>query len=395
MNNDLLKLQEITLKKERLIIGLMSGTSLDGLDIALCKFTGSGKSLKISVLAFDTISYSEDFKKELKQICFVKTVGLEKICLMNKKIGGLHADWIISFLASNHYHAQQIDLIASHGQTIFHSPSLSRIKDDFGNATLQIGDADQIAVKTGIITLSDFRQKNIAQGQEGAPLAVYGDYSLFHHATENRVLLNIGGISNCTIIPKSSEFDQILSTDIGPGNTLMDQFIQKMFPKLSFDKDAEIASKGDINQKLLDEMLAHSFFEIDYPKSTGPELFNLNFLNDALLATGYTNLIAEDILATLNRFTAVCISKAILNYFNQEDLPFVYYSGGGAHNPLLVKNLKELLPFAQFKNTAQIGIHSDAKEAVLFALLANETIAGNYSSFGTKTLSMGKISLPN
>ncbi|MBC7655134.1 MAG: anhydro-N-acetylmuramic acid kinase, partial [Oligoflexus sp.] len=241
MNLDIGKLSKIADKNERLIIGLMSGTSLDGLDIALCNIMGFGKSTKVQLLAFETISYPADFKNTVKKICFIKDVDLEQICLINKGIAQLHAKYINAFLAKNKYQNNQIDLIASHGQTIYHSSAKLRNVDDFGNATFQIGDADQIAVNTGIITLSDFRQKNIAQGEEGAPLALYGDYLLFRDDNESRVLLNIGGIANFTILKPNINFEDVLCSDLGPGNTLMDQFVQQNFKPLFFDEDASIA----------------------------------------------------------------------------------------------------------------------------------------------------------
>lgn len=395
MNSGILRLTEIANKESRLIIGLMSGTSLDGLDIALVKIKKFGDDTSITLLAFETIVYSEEIKNSIKKISFIKNVDLEQVCLINKSLGLLYAEWINDFLKKYHFCADDIDLIASHGQTIYHSPARLRISDHIGNATLQIADADQIAVKTKIITLSDFRQKNIAQGEEGAPLALYGDYLLFKNIAENRILLNIGGISNFTVLPKNAPFDSIVSSDVGPGNTLMDQFVQANFANKFFDVDALIASAGNYHQGLLDSLLDHPFFNQEFPKSTGPELFNLTYLKRAVEKAGLVAITVEDMMATLNRFTACCIAEGVKKYYSENDYPVIYLSGGGAHNPLLVSNLKALLPFANIKDTTALGINPDAKEAILFALLANETIAGNYSLFSSETLSMGKISLPN
>lgn len=395
MNLDIGKLSKIADKNERLIIGLMSGTSLDGLDIALCNIMGFGKSTKVQLLAFETISYPADFKNTVKKICFIKDVDLEQICLINKGIAQLHAKYINAFLVKNKYQNNQIDLIASHGQTIYHSSAKLRNVDDFGNATFQIGDADQIAVNTGIITLSDFRQKNIAQGEEGAPLALYGDYLLFRDDNESRVLLNIGGIANFTILKPNINFEDVLCSDLGPGNTLMDQFVQQNFKPLFFDEDAAIARKGEVNKVLLNKLLQHNFFMQEFPKTTGPELFNLTYLDNALSSIEKQNISNEDILSTLNRFTAEGIVKGIKKFISADIIAAVYLSGGGAHNPLLLENLKEMLPNIIFKNTRDLGINPDAKEAILFALLANETVAGDPKFFSKKTLNMGKISLPN
>ena len=291
----------------------MSGTSLDGLDIALIKIKGFGSQTFITLLAYETVSYTEEIKKEIKSICFVKEVDLERVCLLNKDIGTLHATFINAFLLRNHYTADDIDLIASHGQTIYHAPARLRKLDRIGNATLQIGDGDQIAVQTGIITLSDFRQKNIAQGEEGAPLALYGDYLLFNNSAENRILLNIGGIANFTVLAKKANFIDIISTDVGPGNTIMDKLVQENMEGKFFDEDAMSAIKGVFHQNLINELMNHPFFEQSFPKTTGPELFNLTYLKKAIATLGITALTLEDCMATLNRFTALCIAKGIKN----------------------------------------------------------------------------------
>lgn len=394
MKDCISKLNSIANKQERLIIGLMSGTSLDGLDIALCKLKNNGLTTQAAVIAFETIPYSASFKSEIKDICFKNQVDLEKLCLLNSEIGKLHGRLINQFLKAREIKPESIDLIASHGQTIYHSPKRLRNADLYGNATLQIGDADQIASITGITTISDFRQKNIAEGKEGAPLAIYGDFLLFKSKVENRILLNVGGIANFTVLKAGADFQDILSTDTGPGNTLMDQYISANFEHQYFDKDAEIALKGKPDEHLLSALLNHPFFENEVPKTTGPELFNLNYLNEAILKSRCENLSHEDILATLNRFTASGIATAIKKA-NCNNNSVAYLSGGGAHNPLLIQNLIQLLPNSNFKNLEELGINPDAKEALLFAVLANETIAGNQDVFGTSSLSMGKISLPN
>ncbi|MBK0381455.1 anhydro-N-acetylmuramic acid kinase [Pedobacter sp. SD-b] len=395
MNNWLLKLNLIAKKEPRLIIGLMSGTSLDGLDIALCEISGSGLTTKATVKAFETIPYDKAFKNQIQKIAFKKTVDLKHLCLLHKKIGALHGQMVKAFLNKINLASADVDLIASHGQTIYHAPVRSRSKDETGNATLQIGDADQLAVNAGIIAFSDFRQKNIAQGLEGAPLAIYGDFLLFKNSKENRVLLNIGGIANFTYLPVNGKFEDIISTDVGPGNTLMDQFINSINPSLFYDENAKIAALGKINHTLLNALLNHPFFDLDYPKTTGPELFNLDYLTAALKKTAVKEISNEGIMATLNRFSAVCIEKAIKKLVPSLDNTPVYLSGGGVHNPLLKSNLKLLIPEVQFKNIADLGINPDAKEALLFAILANETLTGNYRVFGGQTLSMGKISLPS
>jgi anhydro-N-acetylmuramic acid kinase len=265
MNKQISRLATIAAAPSRIIVGLMSGTSLDGLDIALCRFTGSGLQTQAEVLHFITIPYDAEFKEQLKAVSFKTEVALQQVTLLNAVIGSYSAKLILQALSDWGVDPATVDLIASHGQTIFHAPASLHQLDFFPNATLQIGDGDHIAVGTGIITISDFRQKHIAAGGEGAPLAVYGDYLLFAHPAENRILLNIGGISNFTCLPAGYQPNLVFSTDVGPGNTLMDQFVQLHYPGRYYDQDAAIASSGVVNQSLLNALLDHPFLISLFP----------------------------------------------------------------------------------------------------------------------------------
>lgn len=398
MNPAIQKLHDIAAKSERLIIGLMSGTSMDGLDIALCSCKGSGADTQIKILKFKTVPFEEDFRREIKSIFSKRDADLQQVCILNEVIGTRHAEMILEVLTEWNLSPSEVDLIASHGQTIFHAPRILHHEERYPNATLQIGDGDHIAVKTGIITIADFRQKHLAAGGEGAPLAVYGDYLIFSKAGENRVMLNIGGIANFTYLPADGNAERVFSTDVGPGNTIMDQYVQAHFPGLYYDKNAAIASQGRVNLPLLEALSAHEFLKADFPKTTGPELFNLDYLSKGQESSGTESLSHADVLATLCRLTADGILNAIEKCFKKEEAVTIFMSGGGMHNPLLVKFLQQGLPAAEFKTTADLGIDPDAKEAVLFAVLANETLAGGPIDFGRRqgvpSVCMGKICLP-
>lgn len=398
MNRNITKLYQIAQKTERKIIGLMSGTSMDGLDIALCVCKNSGPETEIKLLNFITMPYQDDFRADVKSIFSRKDADLEKVCLLNELIGIKHAQLILQALALWNINAEDVDIIASHGQTIFHAPTSLHGQQNYPNATLQIGDGDHIAVNSGIITLSDFRQKHLAVGGEGAPLAVYGDYLIFSKADEDRIMLNIGGIANFTYLPGDKDAAKVFSTDVGPGNTLLDQFIQHHYPGEYYDKDGAKAKSGTLNQDLLGALLDNQFFELDFPKTTGPELFNLNYLYNAQEKSNTPNLSNEDVLATLCHFSARGIIDAIAKTVKSSAMPKIFMSGGGMHNPLLVEILKTALPSASFSTTQDLEIDPDAKEAVLFALLANESLAGNPIDFGKRegvpSVCMGKISMP-
>jgi anhydro-N-acetylmuramic acid kinase len=400
MNSHIDKLYRIALKPERWIIGLMSGTSFDGLDVALCKINGSGTDTKIEIVKFETAVYQPEFKEELKTVFSRRDADLEKVCLLNEWVAIQHAAMINACLEKWGYKKDDIDIIASHGQTIYHAPKFLHGREKFPNATLQIGDGDHIAVNTGIITISDFRQKHIAAGGEGAPLAVYGDHLLFSKKGENRIMLNIGGIANFTFLPGDLDGSKIFSTDVGPGNTMMDAFAQKHFPGKYFDEGSAIAKKGKVNDELLNHLKDNSFFSAAFPKTIGPELFNLFYLQHAIEKTGTASLSPQDILATLNRFSADTTTDAIKRCIETNEEYSVYVSGGGMHNPLLMENIKSQLQGMKFYTTDNLHILPDAKEAVLFALLANECICGDKINVGKgrnkiPAVTMGKISFPD
>ena len=401
MNKNIESLYQLAQKPTRTIVGLMSGTSLDGLDVALCKISGTGTNTVVQLKEFTTIPYSETVKNEIRKVFAKKTIDFQHLALLNEWIGMLHADLVLDCLQQWNCKASEVDLIASHGQTVMHTPKSLHQQTEFPNATLQIGDGDHIAVRTGIITVSDFRQKHLAAGGEGAPLAVYGDYFLFGNENENRIMLNIGGIGNFTYLPKNQDPELVFVTDTGTGNTLLDAFTKLHYPELSYDKEAQIAQKGQINLRLLEVLKNHPFFKGPYPKTTGPELFNLDYVQKAIVESKTQELSVEDILATLTRFSAETIAEAILFVLNQNETAedsTVYASGGGLHNPLLMSFLQELLP-CTIKSTSELAIAGDAKEAILFAILANETVAGGNTNFGSvkgiPSVNMGKISFPD
>ncbi len=232
MNPNIQNLFTIAQKTERNIIGLMSGTSLDGLDVAYCKIAGSGTNTKATVVHFTTVPYDEATKAEIRKVFAKKTIDFQHLALLNEWIGILHGKMVLECLEQWQLTSHDVDLIASHGQTVMHAPKSLHQQDKFPNATLQIGDGDHLAVTTQCITISDFRQKHLAAGGEGAPLAVYGDYFLFHSRTENRILLNIGGIANFTLLPKSEPFTSVFVTDTGTGNTLMDAYTRLHLPEI-------------------------------------------------------------------------------------------------------------------------------------------------------------------
>lgn len=390
------KLYALSRKPARRIIGLMSGTSLDGLDVALCRAEGSGPATRLVVERFETVPYPESFRSAVREIFAKRQIDFQQLCLLHPFIGLEHARMIMECLSQWEVQADEVDLIASHGQTVFHAPQKQHGLPGFPNATLQIGDGDHIAVATGIITVSDFRQKHIAAGGEGAPLAVYGDYFLFSQKAENRILLNMGGIANFTFLPGSLDAAKVFTTDTGPGNTLIDAFTRQLFGK-AFDENGSIAASGQVDDALLLALKDAPFFAQPFPKTTGPEVFSRAYVDDALQHVGRGDIKPADLIATLTHFSADTISAAIRNAMPAGEAFEVYASGGGAHNPVLMHAIQSQLG-RHIRRIDELGVSGDAKEAVLFAVLANEAVAGEAMYFGEKQgvpgVSMGKISFP-
>ncbi|MET4105357.1 anhydro-N-acetylmuramic acid kinase [Hymenobacter sp. UYP22] len=402
MNSHLVRLHQLAQQPSRRIIGLMSGTSLDGLDVALCRLHGHGTGTRLELEQFATVPYTNEVRRRIRQVFAGGQVSLEYLTLLNPWLGQLHAELVNQCLQQWQIAPAEVDLVASHGQTVYHAPAHQHQHPDFAgmNATLQLGDGDQVAVHTGIITLSDFRQKHIAGGGEGAPLAAYGDYLLLSSTQEERLLLNLGGIANFTYLPRAGQdASTAFSTDTGPGNTLLDATVRQHRPELAYDEDGKLAAAGQVHQVLLHELLAHPFFAAPLPKTTGPELFGPAYLRQALERTNTLQLGLEDTLATLTELSAVGVARAAQQVFGVQPGLAVYASGGGAHNPALQAALRRQLPACTFSTTETLGVLPDAKEAILFALLANEAVAGQPVSIGAgrqrvPAVSMGKISFP-
>ncbi|MEM0910033.1 MAG: anhydro-N-acetylmuramic acid kinase [Pseudomonadota bacterium] len=401
------KLANIAVKTEKTILGLMSGTSLDGLDIALCRIKNSGLDTLVDVTAFATMPYDDITKQRIRDVFAKPSVDFKALCSLNVSLANVHVDLVREFMSRHSVAIEQIDLIASHGQTVFHDPiRTANAADNAGNtienrqinSTFQIVDGDHIAHHIGVITVSDFRQKHVAAGGEGAPLATYGDFLLFNHASEARVLLNLGGIGNISYMPPNGTFSDVISTDTGPANTLMDAFVKTHFGGMPYDKNGDIASTGKVVTPLLHALSSHAFFNIGFPKTTGPEEFSSKWLEQTIASLEPDTLRPNDVLATLSELTALSVSNAI-RAFAMSTKATVYASGGGVHNAELMTRLRKHLGTIEIKPIDALGIKTDAKEAVVFALLANECISGEPSTFGAckksqPNVAMGKISLP-
>ena len=397
-NHNLRRLIALSEKQERRILGLMSGTSLDGVDLALCTVSGQGLDTKLAIGVFDTRPFAEAFRNELLKVTSVAKVDFAALTKMNRDLGVYLANEINEFLERHDIDPASVDAIASHGQTVFHAPGDGK---ETQAATFQVGDGDHIAHQTGILTLSDFRQKHIAAGGEGAPLTAYGDYLLCSKEGVHRILLNVGGMANITYLPPDLDPDKVFSTDTGPGNRLIDLAVRKFFHNKPFDKAGKIARSGQFLPEVYKVWMSEPFFEAPLPKTTGAELFGPAFFEKGMAKIDEVFFSREDVVRTVSQLTVDTIADAMKKVLPEDDeVPTeIYVSGGGFHNRIIMEQLEEKLSPHQFGQMSDLGIDPDAKEAALFALLANETLFGEGLVSGRDSgvkgkITLGKVSFP-
>jgi anhydro-N-acetylmuramic acid kinase len=343
------------------VAGLMSGTSLDGIDVAIVDISGK----KINCRAFHSIPYPKAVREALLSVSNNIT-HTATISRLNFLLGALYADAIHETCRRHRLKIETIDLCGLHGQTIFHEGQPVEYLGMRVSSTLQIGEAAVVAERTGIHTISNFRERDIAAGGKGAPLVPYVDYLLFRHRRIGRIALNIGGIANITAIPAAAQPADIVAFDTGPGNMIIDELVShKTQGRQRYDRDGRIARASKIHPRMLEAMLSDPYFALDPPKSAGREQFGREFAS-GLIATG---LPIDDLIATATEFTAQSIARAIRPY---KKIGEVIASGGGIHNRQIMRRLRGLLPSLAIATTADHGIDPDAKEAIAFAVLAHE-----------------------
>ncbi|MFI5401257.1 MAG: anhydro-N-acetylmuramic acid kinase [SAR324 cluster bacterium] len=389
-------------KPSRRIVGLMSGTSLDGLDIALCTVHGAGDTTRVELERFVTVPYAAAERARLGQVVSRAGAGLAEVCVLNAWLAEVHARRVLAALAEWGVAPGELDALASHGLTVFHAPGAWRLEGDLPDtarhATLQLGDGDALAVRTGVLTVSDFRQKEIAGGGQGAPLAPYAE-ALLYRGAEPRVLLNLGGIANFTWLPPQGSPDRPRSGDTGPANTLIDAFARRAQPDgPGYDPDGAGAARGKVHAGLLARLKAHPYFAQPCPKSTGPELFGEEYVSRALQGLGGRPPGPDDLLATLTRLTVETVADCLRREVPNLSAATVYVSGGGQHNRTLMRWLAECMPGVAQRASQELGAPPDAKEALLFAVLANELLAGAgflAADGSERRLAFGKISFPD
>lgn len=352
------------------IAGIMSGTSLDGIDVAIVDITGSGFKAKINVLTSHSIPYPRRVREALLGISNANT-HTSDISRLNFLLGELYAEAVEETAERGNIPLSSIKLIGCHGQTIYHdgfgSPYLGKKVAN----TLQIGESSVISERTGISVISNFRERDVAAGGKGAPLVPYLDYLLLRARGRGRVAVNIGGIANLTAIPPNSSTERLIAFDTGPGNMVIDQLVSRItLGRQTFDRDGTIAAAGQIDPKLLNKLLRDKYLRAKPPKTAGREQYGSEFVGKLL----DTELSSEDLIATATALTAESIALGIRNFVMPEmRVDEIFVSGGGVHNPTLLGMLRKAMDPIPVLETTEAGLDVDAKEAVAFAVLAYET----------------------
>ncbi len=380
------RLEQIGKKKEKIVVGLMSGTSVDSIDAVLVKVRGSGTSTQFKQLAFHTHRYPKGFKEFVLQNSLPGTGSVDTVSALNILCATFFADAVLALVKKSGLSSSKIDLIGSHGQTIHHVPQSRSLFGKNISSTLQIGDPSTIAKLTGIVTVGNFRTGDMALGGQGAPLVPYFDFLAFRSPKFNRAILNIGGIANITLLKKNCTVNDVFAFDTGPGNMVVDALMKHYYGK-QFDRRGAAAAKGRILPLLLREMMQNPYFKQAPPKSTGRELFGAAFIKNILRYSAKSS--AEDVIATATEFTALTIYDQFTRFLRKrlggQPLHELIISGGGSKNEMIIGSLKKYFLPARVSISDEYGVPSDSKEALCFALLANETLCGNPSNLPSVT----------
>jgi len=340
------------------VVGLMSGTSLDGISAAVARFTDqSDGRIDVDLLAYVSREYTSSERNRLAAALGGGTPA--EYCRLNFDLGGWLADAAIAVIAEAGVARSDIAAIASHGQTIWHEP---------GHSTWQTGESAVIAERTGIDVVSDFRVRDVAAGGQGAPLVPIADAMLFSSATDWRGLQNLGGIGNITVVPPHGVLEGVRAFDTGPGVAVIDGVVRAVRPDLPFDVDGKLALAGTPNNRIVSELLAHPYFSAPPPKSTGRELFNSDYVQKLIATARSVGATDEDIIATAVELTARSIGDAYKNFI-AEPVKEVLVSGGGARNPALFAAIQRAAAPVNVRHFADVYFDGEAKEAVAFALL--------------------------
>lgn len=396
-------IHDIATKSVRRVVGMMSGTSVDGVDAALVEISEGEKGPKVRMLAFENTPYPENIRKQIFELFTPETATVDKVGYMNFLLGEVYARAALAVVRKAGMTPADVDVIGSHGQTIWHAPEAVD-KDGWPvRYTVQIGEGSVIAERTGVVTVSDFRVADMAAGGQGAPLVPFSEYMLYRRETETILLQNIGGIGNMTVLAAGAKPEDVFAFDTGPGNMIIDAVVSAVTNgEKSYDEGGALAAGGTVNAALLEELRADPYYIKDLPKTTGREYFGVQYTKRILARQRELDLSDADLIATVTDLTAVSIADAYARYvLPRHTASELIVGGGGSYNATLLRFLRErFAPYGVAVRVQEdLGFSSDAKEAVAFALMADCCIRERVNTLPSvtgarKACVMGKISLP-
>lgn len=394
----------ISRKPKRLVVGIMSGTSVDGIDTALTEIEGSGADARVRLLAFRTFEFPLEIRGRVFRLFDPTQARVDQICNLDFILGELFARAVLQLLSEVGLDPAEVDLVGTAGQTIWHDPETISVRPEVGwldeeqietRSTLAIGQSAVIAERTGITTIGDLRVRDVAAGGHGAPLIAYADWVLLRHASLGRCVQNLGGIGNVTWLPPAASIEDVIAFDTGPGNMIIDAFVEVATGgSESFDRDGAIAARGTVRQRILEGWMEDPYFHRIPPKTTGREHFGTQFARRAL--TEAVGVPLEDMIATATALTAKSIAEAYRDFLMPHGrIDEIVLGGGGSRNRTLVRMISELLPGVTLRRHEELGIDSDAKEAIGIAVLTNDAFMGHRTNVpgatGGRAAVLGKI----
>ena len=395
MQHPLVALME---KPSRLVIGLMSGTSADGVDAALCRITGHGTATKVEQLGFVFDPFDTRVREEILRLAGGQEATAADFCRINFLLGRLYAETSLRLCRECGVEPKDIDLVGSHGQTLWHIPQPETYLGQTFRSTLQLGECSVLTETFGCPVVGDFRVRDVAAGGLGAPLVPYSEYLIYRSETKCIALQNIGGIGNITCLPPACKPEDVFAFDTGPGNMVMDAVYGAItHGEKRFDEGGAFAAKGQVHQPLLNLMMDDEYVRRQPPKTTGREYYGPAYVERITAEAKAQCLTDEDLMATVTAFTAATIAYSVEHFFPVKPDELII-GGGGSMNATLLKDIATALPACKVMTNEQLGYDSNAKEAVAFAVLANEAIFAGCNNMpsvtgATKGVVMGKINL--
>jgi len=377
--------------KPMLVLGMMSGTSVDGIDVSLVRISAAPPNLRIKLLHHTSVAFPAAVRKEILRVAEQNQITSGELSQLHSRLGHIYADAALAACKKFRIPPRKIDLIANHGQTIFHQGKAVTYLGAQTASTLQIGEGAVVAARTGITTISDFRPADMALGGNGAPLVPFADYALYRHPKLGRVSLNIGGIANITVVPAAAKPGQVFAFDTGPGNMLIDALVSHFtHGRQRYDKNAALAQQGRAIPALLDELLREPYLKLAPPKSTGREYYGAAYVKKLLTLGKKHHAKSNDLIRTITLFSALSIVDALNRFvLRKHKIHQLIVSGGGAQNPLLLAQLSAALSKLEVLTSDKFNVPTDAKESLAFALLAYETFHQRPSNIPSATGARG------